>query len=157
MKKNLLVTMTLFTALSNMAFLGHSTATAATTKTTTKTTTKATTVSKTTKKATTATKTSTTKNKKYKDGVYTGSAVGFRGHGYNGVTKVSVTVKKDKITSVKVVSIGDTPRFYETPVEEIPQEILKAQSTNVDVVSGATFSSKGIINAVSAALKKAKL
>lgn len=40
-------------------------------------------------------------------------------------------------------------------IEEIPSKIIAIQSTSVDVVSGATYTSKGIINAVSDALSKA--
>jgi NosR/NirI family nitrous oxide reductase transcriptional regulator len=148
MKKNLLLTISAFAVSSNIFCMGQSPAMAAATTTTNKTTVVST---------TTATKKIATTNKKYKDGVYKASATGYRGHGYNGITTVAVTLKKDKITRVKITSIGDTPEFYETPVEYIPKAIIKAQSTNVDVVSGATFSSRGIINAVSAALKKAKI
>ena len=146
MKKNILLTMSAFIVSSNIFGLGQLPVTAATTS---KTAVIA--------KATTTKKAATTKNKKYKDGVYKASAAGYRGHGFNGTTTVAVTVKKDKITNIKITSIGDTPGFYDAPAEEIPQAIIKKQSTNVDVVSGATFSSRGIINAVAAALKKAKI
>jgi NosR/NirI family nitrous oxide reductase transcriptional regulator len=96
--------------------------------------------------------TTKTSNSKYKDGVYEGTADGF----HPGLT-VSVTVKSDKITKIKIVSTDDTPGFCEQPIQTIPNEIISAQSTNVDAVSGATFTSKGIMNAVAAALDKAKL
>ena len=40
-------------------------------------------------------------------------------------------------------------------IEEIPGKIISSQSTSVDVVSGASYTSKGIINAVNDALSKA--
>jgi len=87
----------------------------------------------------------------YKDGTYTGSATGFKG----GTTKVSVTVSGGKITSVKTLSTFDTPRFYAICEQTIIGKILSSQSTSVDTVSGATYSSKGIMNAVKNALSNA--
>ena len=87
--------------------------------------------------------------KKYKDGTYTGSAKGYRGD-----VKVKVTVKNGKIAKVKVVSHTDTPSYFSRAKKLIPK-ITKNNNPNVDTVSGATFSSKGIINAVKDALKKA--
>lgn len=88
---------------------------------------------------------------KYKDGTYTGEGTGFRG----GTTKVSVTISKGKITSINTISNGDTPEFYERAESVVPDEIISAQSTSVDTVSRATFSSRGIIDAVADALNKA--
>lgn len=90
-------------------------------------------------------------SEKYKDGTYTGTGSGFRG----GTTKVSVTVKNGRIASIKTLSNEDTPDFYERAESVIPDEIISAQSTSVDTVSGATFSSRGIISAVADALSKA--
>ena len=92
------------------------------------------------------------KQRNYKDGTYTGSGIGFMG----GTTEISVTIKTDKITSVETVSNEDTPSFYEGAKSVITSEIISAQSTTVDTVSGATYSSRGIISAVADALKKAK-
>lgn len=91
-------------------------------------------------------------NKKYKDGVYEGTADGFR----PGLT-VSVTVKSDKISNIKITAHNDSPGFCEQPIEVIPKEIISSQSTNVNAVSGATFTSNGIMNAVAVALDKAKI
>ena len=88
----------------------------------------------------------------YTDGTYTGSASGFK----NGTTKVSVTIKNSQITNIETVSNGDTPNYYSKVESKIFNEIIQAQSTSVDTVSGATFSSKGIINAVKTALSTAK-
>jgi len=99
------------------------------------------------KNATTTSPNST--NSKYKDGTYTGV-----GDGYRPNLTVSVSVKNDKISNVQVVNINDTEQ---QPVNILPQEIIQAQSTKVDAVSGATRTSDGIMNAVDDALSKAVL
>lgn len=94
---------------------------------------------------------STVQKSKYKDGTYTGSAKGFR----KGTTTVLVTISNGKIISIKTDLSQDTPQFYQRAERVIPDEIILAQSTSVDTVSGATFSSRGIIDAVADALSKA--
>lgn len=89
---------------------------------------------------------------KYKDGTYTGTGTGFRG----GTTKVSITIKSGKITDIKTISSEDTPQFYKQAENTIPPETISSQSTSVDTVSGATYSSNGLIQAVQNALDKAK-
>lgn len=60
------------------------------------------------------------------------------------------------IKNVKVTKHNEVNRrFYDRPISIIPNEIVQAQSTDVDTVSGATFTSIGIINAVNDALSKA--
>lgn len=86
----------------------------------------------------------------YTPGTYTGSAFG-----HSSEIDVSVNVSSNKINSINITQINDTPGYYEQPVQLIPQEIIDSQSANVDVVSGATSSSMGIINAVKKALAKA--
>ncbi|MDP4144990.1 MAG: FMN-binding protein [Bacillota bacterium] len=88
---------------------------------------------------------------KYKDGTYEGSGTGFRG----GTTTVSVVVKNGKIADISTVSSEDTPRFYSGAFNTVAQEIINNQTSNVDAVSGATFSSRGIMEAVENALSKA--
>jgi uncharacterized protein with FMN-binding domain/polyferredoxin len=87
----------------------------------------------------------------YKDGTYTGTGIGYRG----GTTKVSVTIAGGKITKIETLSNEDTPKYYQRAEGTITKEILSKQSTSVDTVSGATFSSKGIISAVANALSQA--
>ncbi|MBU3170531.1 4Fe-4S binding protein [Clostridium estertheticum] len=99
----------------------------------------------------TSTKTATTSST-YKDGTYTGKGSGFHG----GTTQMSVTIKNNKITKVETVSNGDTPDFYARAESTIISQIISTQSTTVDTVSGATYSSKGIISATQEALSKAK-
>ncbi|MCI8408589.1 MAG: FMN-binding protein [Lachnospiraceae bacterium] len=86
----------------------------------------------------------------YKDGTYTGSA-----QGYGGMITVKVVIREGKITSVDIISAaGETPSFL-AKAKPITAKIVSAQNPNVDAVSGATYSSNGIINAVIVALNKA--
>ena len=84
-----------------------------------------------------------------KDGTYTGS-----GMGYNDNITVKVTVSGGKITDIAIVSSDDDEPYF-TNARAVVARILSAQTTNVDAVSGATYSSKGIMAAVSDALQKA--
>ena len=88
------------------------------------------------------------KNGSYKDGTYTGEAVG-------GTVKVEVIVKKQKIKEVNIVSADGVDGSYLTMAKDIIPKILDAQSAEVDTISGATFSSTGIKNATKQALEKA--
>ncbi len=92
-------------------------------------------------------------NRTYRDGTYEGSGTGFHG----GITTVSVTVKNDKITDISTVSYQDNDPFYNKAYPTVTSEIISNQSPEVDTVSGATFSSNGIMNAVADALSKAKV
>lgn len=96
--------------------------------------------------------TSDSSSQKYKDGIYTGS-----GHGFGGTTKVSVTIEGGKITDIKTLSNQDTSDYYNRAFGTISKGIILTQSPNVDAVSGATFSSKGIISAVKDALSQASI
>ena len=87
----------------------------------------------------------------YKDGTYTGEA-----EGYGGTIQVEVTLAGDEITSINVVSAPGEDSAYLSQAESVIDSVLSAQSTDVDTVSGATFSSTGILNAVDAALGKAE-
>lgn len=85
------------------------------------------------------------------DGVYEGEATGYR----DGLI-VSVEVKDNVIVSIEIVDHNEQKSRYYTPaIEEIPQAIIDSQSLEVDAVSGSTFTSVGIINAVRDALSQA--
>ncbi|MGM9532395.1 4Fe-4S binding protein [Intestinibacter sp.] len=84
---------------------------------------------------------------KYTDGTYTGS-----GEGYRGTVTVEVKVSDRNISSITVQSYQDDEPFFDKAQNTIINEIISNQSTDVDVVSGATYSSNGIIEAVSDAL-----
>ena len=83
------------------------------------------------------------------DGVYYGTAEGFQ----SDIT-VAVTVKDQTITGIQIQSQGDDAAFFNRAVAVI-DKMVQTQSTAVDTVSGATFSSNGIIHAVEAALASA--
>ena len=87
----------------------------------------------------------------YKDGTYTGEAQGF-----GGTIQVQVTLASDEITDIQVTSAPGEDYAYLSQGEGVISSILSAQSTDVDTISGATFSSTGIINAVVDALGKAE-
>ena len=87
----------------------------------------------------------------YKDGIYTGSAQGF-----GGAITVQVTLANDEITDIQVTSAPGEDSASLSQGEGVISSIISAQSTDVDTVSGATFSSTGIINAVVDALGKAE-
>ena len=86
----------------------------------------------------------------YKDGTFTGT-----GEGYMDYITVSVTIQNDVITGISIVSASDDDPYF-SDAKGVIGKILAAQSANVDAVSGATFSSKGIIDGVKAALSSAK-
>lgn len=87
----------------------------------------------------------------YKDGVYEGT-----GKGNNGEIKVKVTVEGGNVVAVDLVEHGETDGIYQTAEDLVIAQIIKKQSAEVDTVSGATNSSKGIIEAVEQALSAAK-
>lgn len=86
----------------------------------------------------------------YEDGTYEGSASGFSGE-----VRVSVTVKDRTITAINILSHSDDESFFSRAKEGVNGSILSSQKLDVDAVSGATYSSNGIINAVKNALSGA--
>ncbi|WP_373126643.1 FAD-dependent oxidoreductase [Dielma fastidiosa] len=86
----------------------------------------------------------------YKDGTYAGSAKGM-----NGDVTVEVKIASDKIESVIVTDHKETPGISDPAIETVPNAIVEKNSTEVDIVAGATFTSEAIINAVEQALEKA--
>lgn len=86
----------------------------------------------------------------YLDGTYTGEAEGF-----GGTVSVEVTVSDGSITGVDIVSADGEDGAYLTMAEGIIPAIIEAQTSEVDTISGATFSSGGIRDAAAQALEKA--
>ena len=87
----------------------------------------------------------------FKDGVYEGT-----GKGNNGDITVEVTVEGGNIVSVVLKEHGETEGIYEAAEKGVVEEMIAGQTADVDTVSGATNTSKGIIEAVTAALEGAK-
>ena len=76
--------------------------------------------------------------------------------GFAGPITVEVTMDGDTITAVTVTSNSETPSIAGAALEQIPQAIVEANSADVDVVAGATYTSNGIINAVKDAIGAAE-
>ena len=77
--------------------------------------------------------------------------------GYGGDITVTLTVKDSKITDVKIVGDGETKDVGSKAVEQMPEQILSAQTYDVDGVSGATISSTSIKKATKEAMTAAGL
>ena len=78
--------------------------------------------------------------------------LGVSQNGMGGDVVVKVTMDGDKIAKIEVLLHGETPGTSDPAFAQIPQAIIDAQSTQVDVASGATISSKAIMEAVQNAL-----
>lgn len=85
-----------------------------------------------------------------KDGTYEGSAYGF-----GDLITVSVTLKDGKMTDISVLRADGEDKPYYKQAASVLNEMLNAQSTEVDTVSGATLTADGLIDAVADALRKA--
>lgn len=87
----------------------------------------------------------------FADGTYSGTGNGFRGN-----IAVDVTVQGGNITKVSVTDQQEDRKWFERAYSGVVQRVLSTQSENVDTVSGATYSSRGIIDGVAEALSKAR-
>lgn len=85
----------------------------------------------------------------YVDGTYFGA-----GEGYVGTTQVAVTVTDGRIRSVIVISSEDDKAYVEDAKALLPQ-VVDSQRTNLDAVSGATYTSDAILAAIRDALSTA--
>lgn len=83
----------------------------------------------------------------YIDGTYTGTGQGFRGE-----TKTEVTVENGNITDITIVSYEDDNEYFNRAKDAVISQIIENQDVKVDAVSGATFSSNGIMEAAADAL-----
>lgn len=83
----------------------------------------------------------------YADGVYTG-----RGEGYGGAITVEVTVEGGQLTAIKVLDGRSEDGSYLRSAKQLIPKVLAAQHTELDAISGATYSSWGILNAIDDAL-----
>lgn len=85
----------------------------------------------------------------YADGIYYGTADGYRGE-----VTVAVVLQNHTIQNILITQISDDETFFNR-AKAVADQVIKTQSTDVDLVSGATFSSRGILEAVENALKEA--
>lgn len=86
----------------------------------------------------------------WQDGSYEGE-----GSGFGGAVRLSVTISGGKIAAIEVLEAAGEDSAYFSQAEALLDDVIAAQSAEVDTVSGATFSSKGLIEAVQDALGKA--
>lgn len=87
----------------------------------------------------------------YKDGTYTGD-----GQGFGGNIQVQITIESDTLKDIQILSAPGEDSAYLSQGKAVIDSVLSAQSTDVDTVSGATFSSTGILMAIEDALGKAE-
>lgn len=87
----------------------------------------------------------------YHEGKYTGIA-----QGYHSDIEVEVLTDKYRILQINVTKHKEMPVISEVVFKEIPYKVIRENSTDVDMVSGATYTSEGLINALNDAINKAK-
>ncbi|MHC1722032.1 MAG: 4Fe-4S binding protein [Aminipila sp.] len=83
----------------------------------------------------------------FTDGTYEGTGSGFRG-----TTTVSVTVENGYIKNIETLSTGDDMPYYNRAFNSVAEQIISTQNVSVDAMTGATFSSNGIMEAVANAV-----
>ena len=86
----------------------------------------------------------------YANGIWEGTGIGFGGE-----IKISVTVKDGRIDKVEIISAEGEDSAYFNMAKVIADRIVEVQSTEVDTITGATYSSNGILDAAADALSKA--
>lgn len=86
----------------------------------------------------------------YKEGIYYGTA-----EGYSGDVRVAVVIQEHTIKAILITDTSDDESFFNRAMDVV-KNVIKKQNTDVDTVSGATYSSKGLINAIKNALKQAE-
>ena len=87
----------------------------------------------------------------WKDGIYLSQA-----RGMAGFVKTKLEISNNKITSVNLDLSTETPQYAQKAKSKLENEVLAKQSADIDAVSGATFTSNGVKEAVKDALKKAE-
>lgn len=83
-------------------------------------------------------------------GTYEGVATGFGGE-----VKATVALSDSAITDVQLVGDGETAGIGSVALEQLPQAIIDAQSTQIDTIATATITSDAVLEAVNAALTAA--
>lgn len=93
---------------------------------------------------------SSKKDLNYNPGTYTGVAQGKAGD-----IQVQVSFEENRIQNIKVLDEKETPEYAGKALKEMPKRITSKQSLDVDVVSGATLTSRGILDAVASCARDA--
>jgi len=78
------------------------------------------------------------------------------GQGYAGEIQAEVTMQGSKIKAIKVLESTDTPGLSTQAFDVMIERIIAKQGVDVDLVSGATGSSRGLLEAVEEAIAKSK-
>lgn len=86
----------------------------------------------------------------YRDGTYTASA-----EGYGGPICLEVVIKEGSIDEIQVISAAKEDAAYWNMAKQLIPRIKEEQTADIDTVSGATYSSVGILNAAADALNQA--
>lgn len=89
-------------------------------------------------------------NTQYNDGVYYNQS-----YGYHSDILVKVTIKNQRIEEVLIVSHEEPKILADVVFNQLPAKMVKYNTANVDIVSGATYTSKSLIEAVDKALLEA--
>lgn len=90
-------------------------------------------------------------NYRFKNGTFEGT-----GEGYSGKVHVSITIENDTITAFSANADDDDPDFFDDAKSKVIPQIKSSLSADgIDACSGATYSSKGIIEAAKNALEQA--
>lgn len=88
----------------------------------------------------------------YNEGEYTGI-----GNGYHSDIKVKIKTDKYRILSIEILEHQEMPVISEIVFKDIPHRVIRKNSTEIDLVSGATFTSKGLLEAIDDALVEARI
>ena len=87
----------------------------------------------------------------YKEGIYYGTA-----EGYSGDVSVAVVIQEKTIKAILITESSDDEAFFNRAMDVVKKVIRTQKTDDVDTVSGATYSSKGLLNAIKNALKQAE-
>ena len=77
-----------------------------------------------------------------------------KGHGSESMP-MEVTIEDDKIKDIEIDSSGETKGVADEVFNRLPKQIIDNQTLNVDVVSGATISSHGVVDGIAHAINEA--
>ena len=93
---------------------------------------------------------------RYPDGTYTGPVV----DAYYGLIQIAAIIQGGQLVGIKVLKYPSDRRtsvfINEQALPLLQDEVISAQSANVDIISGATLTSEAFIRSLGAALTKAK-
>lgn len=88
-------------------------------------------------------------------GEFTSGTYKAQADGLGGAVHVEVGFSADSIDSIVVTEHNETPGIGDTAIEKLPEQIINAQSLNIDVITGATITSNAIFDAVADCIQQA--